>query len=121
MSESRPPNARPTHAPLRAGIRSRGAPHPPLVDVPESQRIRESRHARETELQVAAWQKSVRRMLLQCVFLMFLGAPLYALAWHLTDPAQSELVVAGAFVVSYVAPLARMLVFHVRATARGDY
>jgi hypothetical protein len=92
-----------------------------LVDVPESQRIRESRHARETELQVAAWQKSVRRMLLQCVFLMFLGAPLYALAWHLTDPAQSELVVAGAFVVSYVAPLARMLVFHVRATARGDY
>jgi len=98
-----------------------GRPHSPLIDVPESQRQRESRHARQGELQVAAWQKAVRRMLLQCVLLMFLGAPLYALAWHLTDPATSQLVVAAAFVVSYVAPLARMLVFHLRATARGDY
>jgi hypothetical protein len=60
-------------------------------------------------------------MLLQCVLLMLLGTPLYALAWHLTDQAQSQIVVAAAFVVTYVGPLARMLVFHVRATSRGDY
>jgi uncharacterized membrane protein len=93
----------------------------PLVEVSEAQRERESRHARVRELQAATWQKQVRRMFLQCFLLMFLGVPLYLLAWRLTDPAQAQLVVAAAFVVSYVAPLGRMLVFHVRATARADY
>jgi hypothetical protein len=72
-------------------------------------------------MQQSAWHKSVRHMLLQCVLLMFLGTPLYALAWRLTDLEQAHIVVATAFVVSYVGPLARMLLFHVRATARGDY
>jgi len=55
------------------------------------------------------------------VLLMFLGVPLYALSWRLTDPGQAQLLVAAAFVVSYVVPLGRILVFHIRATARGDY
>ena len=106
-----------THAERAAA----GGYQPPLVDVPEPRRQREARRARERDLQQTAWEKTVRRMLLQCVLLMFLGAPVYALAWHVTDPAQAQVVEATAFVVSYVLPLARMLVFHVRATARGDY
>ena len=101
--------------------RASAQPAARLLDVSASQRHRESRHAQAREMQEAAWCKSVRHMLLQCVLLMFLGTPLYALAWHLTDPAQAHIVVAAAFVLSYVAPLARMLVFHVRATSRGDY
>jgi len=97
------------------------AAHTPLVEVSEAQRQRESRQVHARDLQAAAWQKQVRRMLLQCVLLTFLGVPLYAVAWHLTDPDQAQLVVAAAFVVSYVVPLGRILVFHVRATARGDY
>ena len=76
---------------------------------------------RARELQVAEWRTLVGRMLLQCVLLMFLGVPVYAFAWRLTDPAQAQLVVAAAFVVSYVGPLARLFVFHVRATARDEY
>ena len=93
----------------------------PLLQVPESQRIRELHQANLRTLQERAWQKSVRRLLLQCILLMLPGVPLYGLAWHLTDPRQTRLAVAGALFVSYAFPLLRLLVFHVRATARGDY
>ena len=93
----------------------------PLLEVSEPQQAREARQARERELQEIDWRRSVRRMLIQCVFLMFLGVPLYALAWNVVDPVQTRVIATGAFVVSYVAPLLRLLIFHLRATARGDY
>ncbi len=95
--------------------------HPPLLQVPASQRAREARKASENELQTRTWRKIVRRVLWQCILLMLLGVPLYGLAWHLTDPTQTRLVVAAALFVSYAAPLIRLLIFHVRATERGDY
>jgi hypothetical protein len=97
------------------------SPPRPLLQVPESQRTRELHQASLRTLQERTWQKSVRRMLLQCILLMLLGVPLYGLAWHLTDPRQTRIAVAGALFVSYAFPLLRLLVFHVRATARGDY
>ena len=92
-----------------------------MLTLSTAQREREERHAREPELQTASWQRSVRGMFLQSILLTFLGVPLYAYAWHLADPARAQMVGAAAFLVSYVGPLIRMLVFHLRATARGDY
>jgi hypothetical protein len=57
----------------------------------------------------------------QCILLTLLGVPVYGLAWHLTDPTQTRLAVAAALFLSYATPLVRLLIFHVRATARGDY
>ena len=93
----------------------------PLLEVPERQRAREARQAREREEREIGWRRSIRRMLAQCVLLTFLGVPLYALAWQVADPVQARVMATGAFIVSYVAPLLRLLVFHLRATARGDY
>ena len=93
----------------------------PLLQVPESQRIREERQASLRAAQARAWERSVRRLILQCILLTLLGVPLYGFAWHLTDPRQTQLVVAGALLISYALPLFRLLIFHVRATARGDY
>ncbi len=93
----------------------------PLLEISEPQQAREVRQARERELQETDWRRSVRRMLLQCVLLMFLGVPLYALGWSVADPVEARVIATGGFVVSYVAPLLRLLIFHLRATARGDY
>jgi hypothetical protein len=65
-------------------------------------------------------RRSVRRKLVRCVLLMFLGVPLYALAWNVSDPMQGRVIATAAFVVSYVAPLLRLLIFHLRTAARGD-
>jgi hypothetical protein len=93
----------------------------PMLQIPQPQQAREIREASLRAQQHRAWQKSVRRVLMQCILLMLLGVPLYGFAWHLTDPRETRLAVAGALFVSYAFPLLRFLVFHVRATARGDY
>lgn len=93
----------------------------PLLQIPESQRARELRAANLRADQERAWHRDVRNVFVQCFILMLLGVPLYGLAWHLTDSRQSSLAAAGAMFVSYALPLLRLLVFHVRATERGDY
>jgi hypothetical protein len=96
-------------------------PPRPMLHIPESQQAREVRQANLSAQQSRAWQKILRRLFMQCIMLTLLGVPLYGYAWHLTDPRQTRLVVASALFVSYAFPLLRLLVFHVRAAARGDY
>ena len=93
----------------------------PLLRVPQAQQLREARAANLRALQAQAWRKTVRRLQVQCILLTLVGVPVYGLAWHLTDPTQTRLAVAAALFLSYATPLVRILIFHVRATARGDY
>ena len=75
---------------------------------------RERRRALEHEAAHTAWAGENRRAFWQSAALAFLGVPVYALSWYLTDPDQIGLVQAGAYCVTYVGPWIRLLVFHLR-------
>jgi hypothetical protein len=85
-----------------------------MIILPPERLAKEHRRASETEAAHKAWARETRRVFWQCTALAFLGVPVYALSWYLTDPDQVGLAHAGAFCVSYVGPWARFLVFHLR-------
>ena len=87
---------------------------PPMIILPAERLAKELRRATETEAAHKAWARETRRVFWQCSALAFLGVPVYAVSWYLTDPDQVGLAQAGAFCVSYVGPWARFLVFHLR-------
>ena len=91
-------------------------PDGPLLEL-DSERIAiETRRAREKETAARALDLARRRVFWQCVALSFAGVPLYAWSWHLTDPRQVNLVVAGGFFISYALPYFRWLAHHVRTS-----
>lgn len=90
-----------------------GLPDQRLLDLSPERRAMEARRAQEYEESVRAADHARRRVLWQCVALTFAGVPFYAWSWHLTDPRQSELTVATAFLISYAAPFFRWLAHHV--------
>ena len=74
----------------------------------------ERRRVAENEAAHQAWARENHRAFWQSVALAFLGVPVYAVSWSLTDPDQIGMVQAGAYCVSYVGPWVRLLVFHLR-------
>ena len=87
---------------------------PPIITLSAERAAREIRRASEHEAGHAAWVRESHRAFWQGAALAFLGVPVYALSWYLTDPDQIAVVQAGAFCVSYVGPWIRLLVFQVR-------
>jgi hypothetical protein len=85
-----------------------------MIILPAERLAKELRRASETEAAHKAWARENRRVFWQCAALAFLGVPVYAVSWYLTDPDQADLLQAGAFCVSYVGPWARFLAFHLR-------
>jgi len=84
-----------------------------LLDPSTERERRERRRALEEAADERELNRRRRRMLWQCVALTFLGVPVYAYSWHVTDPRQAELAGAAGFVVSYVGPFFRWLAYHV--------
>lgn len=85
-----------------------------LIGLTAERKAKELRRATEIEAAHKAWSREQRRAFWQGAALAFLGVPLYAVSWYLTDPAEIALVQAGAMCVSYVAPWFRFLIFHLR-------
>jgi len=83
-----------------------------MISLSAERVAREVRHASEREAAYKAWAGENRRVFWQSVALAFLGVPIYAASWTLTDPSQVGIVQAGAYCVSYVGPWVRLLVFH---------
>ena len=75
---------------------------------------KELRRANESEAAHKAWMREQHRAFWQGAALAFLGVPLYAVSWYLTEPAEVELVQASALCVTYIGPWLRFLVFHLR-------
>jgi hypothetical protein len=48
--------------------------------------------------------------------LSFAGVPFYAWSWHLTDPREVNVFVAGGFFISYALPFFRWLAYYVRTS-----
>ena len=91
-----------------------------LLDVGSSRRDREARRAGEIEASNRYSERRGRRVLIECIALAFLGVPFYAWSWHLTDPRQVNLVVAGGFFISYALPYFRWLAHHVVDYRQGS-
>ena len=87
---------------------------PPLLRLDPAREARELRNARIAEASAAAWRRSWQRVYAQCIALFALGYVLYGVSWGLADPTETTLVVAASALVSYVLPLARLLVFFLR-------
>ncbi len=91
----------------------------PLVTLPAERLAREGRLARDREAAQTAWHATRRRVFWQCVGLSFLGVPVSAWSWSMTDEPRATVVQALAFCISYVGPWARLLIFHVRESDRS--
>ena len=83
-----------------------------MISLSAERAAKELRRASETEAAHKLWARENRRAFWQGVALAFLGVPVYAWSWYLTDPDQINLVQTGAYCVSYVGPWSRLLVFH---------
>jgi len=59
----------------------------PLLDLPPDRRTTELRRVREREQAAEGHERRKHRVMWQCVALAFLGVPVYAASWSLTDPA----------------------------------
>jgi len=86
---------------------------PRLLDLPPEQQEKEARRAAEQEAAVRETARAHLRVFKQCILLTFLGVPVYAYSWRLSDPHASELTAALAFLVSYAAPFFRWLAYQV--------
>jgi hypothetical protein len=84
-----------------------------LLDPSTERDRREHRRAQEQAEDELADRRKRRRMLWQCVALTFIGVPVYAYSWHLTDPRQAEVAASAGFVLSYAAPFFRWLAYHI--------
>ncbi len=82
-----------------------------LVQLSEQQRELEQRHAAQQAEDEPEFLRRRRRMLWQCVALTFVGVPVYAYGWHLSDPGQSSVVASAGFVLSYAAPFFRWVAY----------
>jgi hypothetical protein len=69
---------------------------------------------REREEAVQGHERRKHRVMWQCVALAFIGVPVYAASWSLTDPGLTRAVATLGFFVSYAAPFFRWLIYHVR-------
>ena len=58
----------------------------PILPVSGTRLEREARRAAEIDASNRATTRSTRRVLVECVLLVFLGTPFYAWSWHVTDP-----------------------------------
>lgn len=85
-----------------------------MISLSAERAARELYRASEHEAAHRAWARGNRRAFWQSAALAFLGVPVYALSWYLTDPDQIGVVQASAYCVSYVGPWIRLLVFHLR-------
>lgn len=85
-----------------------------MISLSAERVARERRRASENDAVHTAWARENHRAFWQSAALAFLGVPVYALSWYLTDPDQIGVVQAGAYCVSYVGPWIRLLVFHLR-------
>jgi hypothetical protein len=69
---------------------------------------------REREEAALAYAHRRHRVMWQCVALAFVGVPVYAVSWGLTDPGLTRVSVTFGFFLSYAAPFFRWLTYHVR-------
>jgi hypothetical protein len=90
-----------------------------MISLSPERVARERRRASEHEAAHTAWSRENHRAFWQSAGLVFLGVPVYALSWYLTDPDQIGVVQAGAYCVSYVGPWVRLLAFHLRRADQG--
>jgi hypothetical protein len=87
-----------------------------LLDLPLERREIELRRARERDAAAAAFDRRRRVVMWQCVALAFLGVPIYAASWGLSDPRTTQLLMALGLCVSYAGPFFRWLAYHVRSS-----
>lgn len=87
-----------------------------LLELSPERRELELRRIREREAADLAFERKRRRVMWQCVSLTFLGAPVYAASWALTDPRMTQLAAALGFFISYAAPFFRWLAYHVKVS-----
>ena len=60
--------------------------------------------------------RSTRRVLVDCVVLVFMGTLFYAWSWYVTDPDMAAVWTALGFAVTLAGPLFRWLVHHTRTS-----
>ena len=87
--------------------------HGRLLDPSTERERRERRRAQEQAEDELEDRRKRRRMLWQCVALTFIGVPVYAYSWYVTDLRQAELAISAGFVLSYGAPFFRWLAYHI--------
>lgn len=84
-----------------------------MLDPSTERERRERRRAEQQAEDELVDRRKRRRMLWQCVALTFIGVPVYAYSWHLTDLRMAEVAISAGFVLSYAAPFFRWLAYHI--------
>lgn len=76
--------------------------------------VRESARADRAETAMRVWRRAWHRIYLECLLYCCAGYVLYGVSFHLTSGNRAAVLVAMSFVVAYVVPLFRLMVFYLR-------
>jgi len=85
----------------------------PLLQVDPARRAKEAARATEAEALDREWRRTWRLVYLQCMGLAVLGYVGFGVSFGFQGDTATILA-AGSFVVAYVLPLLRLLVFFLR-------
>ena len=88
----------------------------PILELSAARRGREARRAAEIDAAERLARRTTRRVVVECVALVFLGTPLYAWSWHLTDPDRARIWTELGFAVTLAGPFFRWLLHHTRTS-----
>ena len=88
----------------------------PILPISSTRRSREARRAAEIDASNRVTTRSTRRVLVECVLLVFLGTPFYAWSWHVTDPEMAAVWTALGSAITFAGPFFRWLLHHTRTS-----
>ena len=88
----------------------------PILPVSNARSGREARRAAEIDESNRVTTRSTRRLLVECVLIVFLGTPFYAWSWHVTDPDEAAVWTALGSAITFAGPFFRWLLHHTRTS-----
>jgi len=86
---------------------------PPLLVLGPARCDKELAHARAAEAMERTWARAWHAVFAQCIGLALLGYVVYGISWG-SSGDRATLLATGGFLVGYVVPLLRLLVFFLR-------
>ena len=85
---------------------------PPLLVLDPVRRARESMHAALVESAARTWRRSWHRIYAECMLYFCAGYLLYGVSFNVTKGNRAAVLASLSFVVGYVVPLFRLLLFY---------